>query len=314
MIMKYFKSTLNFISLAIVLSFLLSACGNDGKKGNPKPQPEYFDTLTVLCENNMKEMMQPAFDGFHETYPAIIVDVEYGTSLDCMKARLGNTKNAVVVSRDFTPEEQNLVKEYKVPYVENPIAQDGLVFFTSRDFPIDTLNAKQIKQWLIDPNYKLSAQFKNLPFEPQLVTGRSESAIYTNLSLLCCDTLPVKRPVKPLASIEDIKNYVRENKTAIGTAYLSDLEGDTTLIAIRIGYLHKDGNAEAPQIVHRSWIIQSRYPYEVRYDIITRPNLSGRNKTMRFLNYVVLNREIQKGFFDRGMIPEHAKFELIKED
>lgn len=314
MIMKHFKSTFNFVSFALVLSFLLVSCGNDGKRGNPNPQPEYYDTLTVICEHGMKNMMQAAFKGFRETYPEIIVDVEYGSSLDCMKARLGNTKNAVIVSRDFTPEEQSLVTEYKVPYIENPIAQDGLVFFTNKDFPIDTLNVKQIKQWLTNPNYKLSAQFKNLPFEPQLVTGNSESAIYSNLSLLCCDTMPVTRPVKPVENVEEIKNYVRENKTAIGTAYLSDLEGDTTLIAIRIGYLHKDGNAEAPQIVHRSWIIQSRYPYEVRYDIITRPNLSGRNKTMRFLNYVVLNRDIQKGFFDMGMIPEHAKFELIKED
>ncbi len=305
--------------LAIITTLIVSSCGNNKKRGNPPQTPEYYDTLTVMCENGLKDMMQYSFESFHEQFPGIIVDVEYGTSLDCSKARLSNQKNAVIMSRDLTVDEMTLAKEYHVMIDESPIAQDGFIFFAHKDFPIDSLYSGQIKSWLTDPNYKLSNQFEQLEFEPLLVTTGAESGAYMNLSALCADSQTVKRPVKVMEDIHAIKDYVREHKNAIGSGYLSSLyadhiSGDSSLIAIRIGYHHKDGNHEAPQIVDRAWVIQYRYPYVVNYEILARANLQARNKTMRFINHVVLNKNVQKGFFDMGMIPEHAKFELIKED
>lgn len=308
---RYFRILL--IAAAVLSTGLLASSCGDSQKGKAPEKPEYYDTLKVLCEHTMKDMMQPAFNGFTNDYPAIILDIEYGTSLDCSKAILENKTNAVITSRDLTSDEQKLADSYKVKYAENPIAQDGFVFFTGKNFPFDSIHADQIKLWLTDKEYKLADLFPKMNFEPLLVTPKAESAIYYNLSLLCADGMEIKRPVRPLDDAEAIKQYVLENPNSIGVCYLSHLKDEEDLQAIRIGYHHKDGTREFPQIVHRSWIIQNRYPYEVRYDIVTRQGLSARNRTMKLLNYVYLDEDIQKGFFDAGMIPEHAKFELIKE-
>jgi ABC-type phosphate transport system substrate-binding protein len=302
------------LALTAVLTILLIvSCGDSGKK-DPNAKPEYVDTITVLCENTMKDMMQPAFDGFQDLYPAYILNINYGTSLDCAKAALNNKTNAVIMSRDFTHQESQLAEMYNVKMVENPIAKDGFVFFTQKGFPFDSIHASQIKSWLTDKSYSLKNLFPQLDFEPLFVSTKAESGIFTNLSLLCADSMPIKRPVKPFDTVEEIKEYVRNNPNAIGIGYLSHLTGEEDLQAIRIGYHHADGRREMPQHVHMSWIIRSRYPYVVKYDIVTREGLTGRNKTMKFLNYVFLDKKIQQKFFDMGIIPQHAKFELIQEE
>lgn len=265
--------------------------------------------LEVYCDAALYPLLKEPMEMYAKTYKDIKFSYKVVSSRSAMQLLLSGNAKAVIVARDYLADEDSLMKAYKVERTKINFGKDGLVFFTKPNFGIDTLNVEQINSWLTDKDFKLSKQFTDLGFEPELVTTDLNSAVYANLARLAANNGKIVRKIKMLPDMEQVKNYVKNNPQAIGVGFLWNVYENADFTSIRLGYFHNDGKREMPQIVHPSWVVMDRYPYVANFYIyITadKNDLPG-----YFATFIQKNDAVTKYIFSKGVIPEHAKIDLL---
>jgi len=296
------KVTLILFLLSLIL--ILPSCTKDKVERKVN-----VGELEVYCDANLFPLLKEPMVLYAKTYKDIKFSYKIVSSREAMRLLLSGNAKVVVVARDYLADEDSLMKAFKVERTKINIAKDGLVFFARPSFGIDTLNVKQIYSWLTDKNYKLSNQFPELGFEPELVTTDMNSAVYANLVRLAAENGKIVRKIKMLPDMEQVKNYVKNNPQAIGVGFLWNVYDNADFSSIRLGYFHNDGKREMPQIVHPSWVVMNRYPYIADfYAYITADKNDLPNY---FATFLQKNDEVTKYIFSKGVIPEHAKIDLL---
>ncbi len=295
------------ISLILILFSLiivLPSCTKDKVKQNLN-----VGKLEVLCDANLYPLLKEPMALYGKTYSDIKFTYKVVNAREAMSLLLNGKAKAVVLARDYLRDEDSLMKAFKVERTRINIATDGLVFFAQPNFGIDTLNVQQIYSWLTDANYKLSKQFPKLGFEPELVTTDMNSSVYANLLRLAAENKKIVRKIKKLPDMEQVKAYVKNNPQAIGVGFLWNVYKNADFSSIRLGFFHKDGKRETPQIVDPSWVVMERYPYIVDYYVYT---IADKNDLPNyFATFIQKNDEVTKYIFSKGVIPEHAKINLL---
>ena len=110
---------------------------------------------------------------------------------------------------------------------------------------------------------------------------------------------------------DSLKAYVRSSKS-IGIGLMSDILKDSTLKAIRIGYTDSTGKRVAPQIVHPGFIVQNMYPLVL--PIFAYVKNEKKDLAWGFATFMEKDPSIQKVLLNKGIIPSHAKYNLIQEE
>lgn len=283
---------------------LLPSCTKEKVKRNLN-----VGKLEVYCDANLYPLLKQPFELYAETYKDIKFSYKVVSSREAMRLLLSGNAKAVIVARDYLGDEDSLMKAFKVERVKIKFGKDGLVFFTKPDFPIDSMNVTQIHSWLTDKNYSLMKQFPSLGFEPELVTTDMNSAVYANLVRLAAENHKIVRKIKMLGDMEQVKNYVKNNPKAIGVGFLWNVHENADFTSIRMGFFHKNGKREMPQIVHPSWVVMDRYPYIVDYYVYV--TADANDLPNYFATFIQTNEEVQKYIFSKGVVPEHAKINLL---
>ncbi|MEI6090772.1 MAG: substrate-binding domain-containing protein [bacterium] len=265
--------------------------------------------LEVYCDVNLYPLLKVPFELYTKTYPDIKFTYKLVSAREAMRLLLSGNAKAVIVARDYLKDEDSLMKAFKVERTKINFAKDGLVFFTNTDFPVDSMNVKQIHLWLTDKNYSLTKQFPNLTFEPELVTTDLNSAVYANFARLAAENGKIVRKIKMLPDMDQVKNYVKNNPQAIGVGFLWNVYENPDFSSIRLGYFHNDGKREMPQIVHPSWVVMDRYPYIAQFYVYVTADMN--DLPNYFATFIKTNEEVQKYIFSKGVVPEHAKINLL---
>ncbi len=305
------KILLSIVSLIIV--FLSLSCDDKYSSKDPSVETMNSGTMTVAIDASISNVLDTALKLYGLVYPNVKLDVQKVESRKAMSLLLSGNSRAVVIARDYLKDEDSLMKLYKVEkHKKMEVAIDALVFFTNRDFPIDTLNDEQLRKILTQKDVKFSNFYKNLNFEPEFVTNTVNSSEWANLNSLVAKGNKIQKNVTQLQGVDSIKNYVLKNKNSIGISYLSQLAKDPNFKNLRISFVNDTGKYEPPQIVHQAFVVQERYPYILSYWAYL---LEDRmNLPYWFASFLGKEAKIQQYFKDIGIVPAFAKIVIIKED
>ncbi len=301
------KNILNVV-LFLLFVLLISSCNADredfqGEKYNSINSGE----LTVYCEESMHNLLDSAITMYQNAYPKIVLNKKIVSSREAMKVLLSGEAEAIISARSFLPDEDSLMKEFKVERPEMIAASDALVFFTRNDTPLDTINDIQIIQ-ILKNEKKLKDIFPQFSVEPEFVCNSTNSSEFANLKLLVLKNQTLNKYLNVFNTTDSVITYVENNPNTIGVAYLSQVFGNKNIKCLEIGFINKNGQRIFPQTVHQGYILQEKYPYINKIGIYLKED--RQNRAFWFASFISKELIVQKYLLEKGIVPEYAKFKI----
>jgi len=304
------KTYLRFI-LQIVLSIMLISCESNDKQSDSTIESPLRGSDTVYCDESIFTCINNAMPIYQKAFPDAHITLFSKNARSSMAELFSEKTKSIIVARNYLSDEDSLLKQSGYSFQKIHIANDGLVFFVSKEFPIDTLNINQLTEYISGKN-RLSFYFPKLNSEPLLLIPGAQSSEYANsISFFPQLSKTAKDIAKFNNSKDSIVFEVLKGKS-IGLGYLSYIQKNPLLKSLRIGYLDSLGNRIPPQIVHQGFIIQKKYPFEI--PIIAYLREKRQNLPWGFATFMEKDPNIQKVLLDCGLIPVFAKYNLIQED
>lgn len=297
--------------LQIVLSILLISCESNDKQSDSTMESPLRGSDTVYCDESIFTCINNSMPIYQKAFPDAHITLFSKNARSSMAELFSEKTNSIIVARNYLSDEDSLLKQSGNSFQKIHIANDGLVFFVSKEFPIDTLNINQLTEYISGKN-RLSFYFPKLNSEPLLLIPGAQSSEYAN-SISFFPQL--SKTAKDIATFNDSKDSivfeVLKGKS-IGLGYLSYIQKNPLLKSLRIGYIDSLGNRIPPQIVHQGFIIQKKYPFGI--PIIAYLREKRQNLPWGFATFMEKDPNIQKVLLDCGLIPVFAKYNLIQED
>jgi hypothetical protein len=180
----------------------------------------------------------------------------------------------------------------------------------SKDILLDTLNLSQLEGML--SGVSINSIQKKVVLDEVLCIPSMQSSEYAGLlKYFSKGNSALSVTFKQYENRDSLKAYVRSSKS-IGIGLMSDILKDSTLKAIRIGYTDSTGKRVAPQIVHPGFIVQNMYPLVL--PIFAYVKNEKKDLAWGFATFMEKDPSIQKVLLNKGIIPSHAKYNLIQEE
>lgn len=297
--------------LQIVLSVMLISCESNDKQSDSTIESPLRGSDTVYCDESIFTCINNAMPIYQKAFPDAHITLFSKNARSSMAELFSEKTKSIIVARNYLSDEDSLLKQSGYSFQKIHIANDGLVFFVSKEFPIDTLNINQLTEYISGKN-RLSFYFPKLNSEPLLLIPGAQSSEYANsISFFPQLSKTAKDIAKFNNSKDSIVFEVLKGKS-IGLGYLSYIQKNPLLKSLRIGYIDSLGNRIPPQIVHQGFIIQKKYPFEI--PIIAYLREKRQNLPWGFATFMEKDPNIQKVLLDCGLIPVFAKYNLIQED
>ena len=305
MIMKNSLFTTFVYSTLILL--LLVSCDTEQQQTYDTP---VSGTDTIYVEDvlypyfiSAKHVYDSVFQNAHITL--IPVNARRGMSL-----LFSDSTNCVILSRDYLHDEDSIVKAMQLPFRQIEIAKDGLVFFAHKSWQFDTLNITQLTSF-ISGNSNVSNQFFD-KFEHKLIIPSMQSSEYAGLlHYFSNNKASVSINTIVIEDRDSLEKYVIDNNV-VGLGMMSRILKDSSLKPIRIGYVDSTGKRIPPQIVHPGFIVQNMYPFIV--PIFAYMKSEKQNLAWGFATFMEKDPTVQNILLKEGIVPSHAKYNLIRED
>jgi ABC-type phosphate transport system substrate-binding protein len=297
-----------FVCFAVISTMFMSSCTEDRQQQNYESPVAGKDTIYV------EDVLYPYFLEAKPKYDSVFENAEI--TLISVNARRGmsllfsDTASCVILARDYLRDEDSIVRSMSLPFQKIEIAKDGLVFFVSKDIPIDTMNLSQLEGMLSGTSIN-SIQKKVILDETLCIPSMQSSEYAGLLKYFAKGNSAISVTFKQYENRDSLKAQVRSSKS-IGIGLMSDILKDSTLKAIRIGYTDSTGKRVAPQIVHPGFIVQNMYPLVL--PIFAYVKNEKKDLAWGFATFMEKDPSIQKVLLNKGIIPSHAKYNLIQEE
>jgi hypothetical protein len=290
---------------------MLISCESNDKQSDSTIESPLRGSDTVYCDESIFTCINNAMPIYQKAFPDAHITLFSKNARSSMAELFSEKTKSIIVARNYLSDEDSLLKQSGYSFQKIHIANDGLVFFVSKEFPIDTLNINQLTEYISGKN-RLSFYFPKLNSEPLLLIPGAQSSEYANsISFFPQLSKTAKDIAKFNNSKDSIVFEVLKGKS-IGLGYLSYIQKNPLLKSLRIGYIDSLGNRIPPQIVHQGFIIQKKYPFEI--PIIAYLREKRQNLPWGFATFMEKDPNIQKVLLDCGLIPVFAKYNLIQED
>lgn len=299
----------------IVILFFLSSC-------DKSPREEAYEAmnsgdLTVYCDESLYNMMDSVFHFYQQTYPKVNLTKKKTTAREAMKMLISGKGRVIVIARDYLPDEDSIMNEYGVnPHKNFRIADDALVFYTQKDFPLDTLNADQLKEIFTNPDKNLKDYYAELKSEPVFVTSNKESSEFAHIKKQVAEISifePLGKNLDLLQSSDSVIHFVQNNKNSIGIGLMSQVAQNDSLKMLRIGFVNSEGKSFLPQPVHLGYIVQGKYPYPVPiYSFVL---TQEQNLPYWFAQFLRIDHKAMQYYaYTIGIAPDNANFQFEVEE
>ncbi|MBI2793555.1 MAG: substrate-binding domain-containing protein [Ignavibacteria bacterium] len=300
----------------VASSLFVYACAQETTTDNKPSETAIRGSVEILCDEQIVDLMGPSKILYDSVHPDAHVTLTPINALDAADALIRHDARAIVIGRDWIPEEDTIIKNDKglEGYPRSMVARDALVFFASKKFPYDTMHADNLNSYIASGTFNSKA-YPKLKKPPVLIVPGSNSSIYGNVvNMICKGKPPAKGIITSLGNREATMRRVGSDPGVIGIGLLSQFIRDTTVKLIRLSYTDSNGVYETPKPVHASYIVMGKYPYPVPIYIVLRENVGQYSLPSGYLLYVARDGKAQRTFLDAGIEPGYAKIELITED
>lgn len=296
------------IFMTCLISFLFISC--DQEKQLEDIDTPVSGTDTVYVEDILYPYLsaaKPRYDSVFENAQITLISVNARRGMSLLFA---DSANCVILSRDYLKDEDSIITTLKLPFKQIELAKDGLVFFVNTSIPIDTLNIEQLRNFINGASIN-SVQKSSVLTEGLIIPSMQSSEYAALLHYFSKNDRPLPIKTTIIDDRNELKKYIREHK-AIAIGMMSDILKDSSLKPIRIGYIDTSNKRIPPQIVHPGFIVQNMYPLIV--PIFAYMKNEQQNLAWGFATFIEKDPAVQKILLKEGIVPTHARYNLIRED
>jgi ABC-type phosphate transport system substrate-binding protein len=311
----------NYLVVLAAMLIVLASCGDQREPvGETK-------VLKGYIEKGLMPLMDTLITHYEQKDLNVDIDLTEANTYEVFRQLLSGRAPMIITSRTYTPREDSLLQVSKVDTFKRiALAHDALVLISSKDFPLDTLNDQQIKNYLSNPDYSLEQQFPSLEYNPSFAAPKPETGLYAAISrhIFNYEPVTIEGRMNILDNAEEVIKQVKSGTYDIGFALLSSVAQDTAeLKLLRIGYNSEDIIGEdkvkkanedlgqgqiKPRTVHASYIIMRQYPYIVTHWIYLQQDI--KDNYFYFARYLGEDTFTQTYFTEQGIQGEHVKYKL----
>ena len=301
------------VTLLVCSAFFLASCGGQENKNLKNEYPALNSgTISVCCDEAVYDLLDRPFQMYDSVYTDVKLTVVKTTARQAMANLLSGSTPVIFLARDYLRDEDSLMKLYKIqPYERMKFAEDALVFYTKKDFPLDTVTDAQLKELFLK-KVPLKKFYPQLKEEPEFAINNVASSEYANFkSLVLKDELPKIR-LRMYAGNDSVMKYILQNNYTIGIGYLSQVIKDTNIKCLKVGFNDSTGKRVFPHLAHQANIVRRYYPYIVNEYVYVLEN--RRNLPWWLATFIAKEGIVQRYFKDVGIVPAYAVIQLVEEE
>jgi len=309
---KIFITHRSLIVAIFVCGSFISACGDNKWKAKSPDDVETMNSgkLSVVCDESVKNVLNGGFELYKNDYPKVELSVKYDNSRKTMAELLGGRERVVVSARDYLPDEDSLMREFGVEKHERlKVAIDALVFVVNKNFPIDTMNANDLREIFTDKNKNFKNYYPILKSNPKIYIKGQNNSENNNFISLVCKNQKLTKKLNIINQNDSLINLVKNNPESISIMYLSSVVRRNDVKMLMIGFENDEGKYINPKPVHQGYIVQELYPYRVNIWVYLLEN--RRNLPYWFASYLGKETKVQENFIKLGIVPAFAKVKLV---
>lgn len=304
----------NSIVVSLLAMFVvLIGCGDPAQQGQDVKETALAGRISVLVDPEILPMMNRVLELYAREHPDANVSFEPVPAQNALLRMLQHESRVAVVARGYTPsEDSSIANDPGDTLPRSLLGRDALVFFTSKEFPYDTMNADHIRQWLSGRGSPLQS-YRMLSKDPTfVVSGGSVGSIYGNvINVVLSGKEPLRVRVASLPTHDSVVAAIVKTKSSIGIGYLSQLGEDTSVKALRLSYTSSDGEHVWPKPVHASYVALNQYPFPVPIYVYLRDRPNMYNLPSGFMQFITRNAEVMKSLLQSGIVPGYGNITLV---
>jgi phosphate transport system substrate-binding protein len=290
---------------------ILCACNNQQESQNNQESP-LRGNETILCDEAVFAPFSKAKPVYDSAFPQAKVILKPVSARAATIDFFAEKSRCMLLARNLMHDEDSILKAFGKTVEKIVLAQDGLVFFTHAENPLDTINLDQLKDIFSGRTKGFSSLFPQLKHEPTLFIPGTQSSEYANLLYYFSKSdAPLSKPAQFIENRDSLRAKVLQ-ANGIGVGYLSYLQKDPAIKLLRIAFTDSTGKRIPPQIVHQGYILQKKYPLAVPVQIFLREK--RQNLPWGFSTYMEKEPRVQKILLDAGIIPAYARYNLIQQE
>lgn len=113
-------------------------------KYEKKPNSSTTGTMTMVCDDTFRNIMEQEIDVFEYQYPDAHVLCRYATEGVALDSLLSLNTRTVVIARDITQKERDFLKSKRRRVKSSKIAVDAVALIVNKDNPCSMLTTKEV--------------------------------------------------------------------------------------------------------------------------------------------------------------------------
>lgn len=306
--MKIWKTS----SIVAFVVLLCSCGGNEQQVQTTNQETVNSGTAVIICDETIMPLISAVKPYYDSAFPNAKITLQPTNAREAMRLLFSGKARAVIIARDYLHDEDSAMQIHNIAKHQRFLfAVDGLVLFTKKDSPLDTLSKEQIAAAMNSRLPIFTQPPSHFKIEPSFAAENSTSSLFGNIMNEFAGGKSITRPMKFFATADSAAEYVKHTNGAIGFGYMSKFGRDTTVKLLRIGFTDSTGKRVYPQTVHPGNIVRGKYPFSVNYYgylLEDRMNLPW-----GFFTFLRTDKRVQQSFLDAGIAPAFAKLELIEQ-
>lgn len=271
------SNTMNYRNIIYCVILILSSCNNNENPFSYGNDTHSRGKMNLLVEESFKPLFETSIYTFEGQYPKTDIQVKYASEGEIIDAFFKDSVKTICISRDFTKLEKAQLKKKQVEVRSDKIAEDAVALILHPANPDSLMTIAQIKAIIRGEK----TAWTGLKTKINIVFDKQNSANFYYLKNFCdLNKLPVN--LFAVNSNEEVINYVKENKNALGVIglnWISDSDDFDTLgfvKGINVVAIAKDDKSDYFK-PHAGFIYTKEYPLSREIWLINKAKKSGVN-------------------------------------
>ena len=136
--------TKTYRSLSIAIGLALAASLTGCLKYEKKPNSSTSGTMTMVCDDTFRNIMEQEVDVFEYQYPDAHILARYATQGEALDSLMSLNTRTVVIARDLTKKERDYLKSKRRNVKSSKIAVDAVALIVNKNNPCSMLTTKEV--------------------------------------------------------------------------------------------------------------------------------------------------------------------------
>ncbi len=135
---------MNYRKISIILGIALASSLTGCLKYEKKANSSTTGTMTMVCDDTFRNIMEQEVDVFEYQYPDAHVLARYATQGEAIDSLMSLNTRTVVIARDLTKQERDFLKSKRRNVKTAKIAIDAVALIVNKDNPCSMLTTKEV--------------------------------------------------------------------------------------------------------------------------------------------------------------------------